>query len=107
MSLNNALLIFLSFLFFLSCTPKNSPEALAQKFCGCSEEISKASVKLREKIINQKEFEKIRNEHILCMGPDDPRQNLNQDELSKFDTEFIKAIFKKCPGIARNYGYKE
>lgn len=100
--------ILFLFSFLASCsTEVKSPEKLAEKFCKCSEEMGKALVKEKEKLIDKVEFEKIRIEQIKCMGSKDPREEMSPEEVEKFDKVFFETMKKKCPNVARNYGFKD
>jgi hypothetical protein len=100
---------FAAFLLLLtSCASSpNTPESWAKKFCNCSDELGKAIVKLKAEKMTQKEFEAVKIEQEKCMGPTDPRQSMSEAEVLVFDAAFMKAIFEKCPNVARNYGFKE
>jgi len=99
-------IICLTILTFTSCASKSeSPEAMAKLFCNCSDKFGTAIADNKEKKISDKEFEKSRMEWLQCMGPDDPRANMNPDEVTKFDEAYKKAILKQCPKTARNYGF--
>jgi hypothetical protein len=96
-------------LIFIGCGNKNpkTPEEFAEKFCGCSEEMGKAIVKLKSDLMSMPDFQKAKREQESCMGPNDPRQSMSETEVMAFDASFLKAVYEKCPTIARNYGFKE
>jgi hypothetical protein len=102
--------ILFSFIIILTsaCGSGPSPAHYAKKFCSCSEELGKATVQLQMKRIEKEVFDKARLEQEKCMGDADPLKQI-KDEKQKleFQAAFLKAIFEKCPNVARNMGFKE
>lgn len=79
----------------------------AQQFCDCSADLAHANLRYKNGLINEDEFSKISQTHLACMGEDNPLKALeNEPEKQKeFKIEFIKALEKNCPNIARDMGY--
>lgn len=99
------LLASITLLSFVACSAgTDSPESFAKKFCNCSENLGSAIEKKKGNNISDKEFERVRMEWQECMGPSDPREAMSLEEVEKFDQAFNKAVLKKCPKVARNYG---
>lgn len=98
-------LIFVCLL-LVSCGGPNGKD-YAQKLCDCSDAFSKAAIQLKAGTINEASFEQLEADHIVCMGEDNPLKKLEDDPeaLLQFKAEFIDALGKKCPEIARNMGY--
>jgi len=102
------LLICTSCLLFVACTNPHTATFYAEKFCACSEELSKAEIKKQYKKLTEEseEYQRIVSEHADCMGKDDPWTKLEtKEEQTAFTVEYIETLIKKCPNIARNYGY--
>lgn len=102
------LVVCMVVLLFAACGTPNSPEASANRFCKCSEALSKAEVKKQYNRIDSAAYNKIVAEHEACMGDENPLQNLESEEAkTEFARKYIQALAEKCPNIARNYGYLE
>jgi len=93
-------------LLLVSCGRTNGKD-YAQKLCDCSDAFSKAAIQVKAGTINEATAEQLKADHIICMGEDNPLKNLEDDPeaLLQFKAEFIDALEKKCPEIARNMGY--
>mgnify|MGYP000211829994 CR=1 FL=1 len=98
--------LIIASLLTISCGGPNGKD-YAQKLCDCSDAFSKAAIQLKAGTINQTTFEQLKAEHITCMGEDDPLEKLKDkpEALVQFKAEFINALEKQCPEIARNMGY--
>ncbi|MCP4442018.1 MAG: hypothetical protein GY810_24175 [Aureispira sp.] len=85
---------------------KPSAQQYAAKFCTCSEDISRATVQLEAKQMDQATFDQIKTEHDVCMGEDSPLDDLGSEKDSlHFFQDFLHEVKKQCPNIGRNYGY--
>lgn len=90
-----------------SCGNGKSAEDYAERFCSCSVELAKANIQLDNKLISPEAFREIEAEQEACMGEDDPLKDLDgyPDKEQQFQFEFIQALEKKCPAIARDMGF--
>ena len=91
---------------FMSCGGHSADE-YADRFCGCSVELAKAHIQLNNKLISPETFRAIEAEQEICMGEDDPLKALEDspEEQELFQMEFVQALEKKCPAIARDMGF--
>lgn len=91
----------------LSSCGGSSAEHYADKFCSCSLELARANIQYKNKIIDQATYQKIEQEHNACLGESDPLEALSDspEEQQVFEMEFLQAIEKKCPDIARDMGF--
>lgn len=98
--------LFLSTCFLTACTGPSASK-YAQKFCACSEALSKAESKITTGKIDQQGFEAIVAEHRLCIGTDDPLEQLKDQpkKLDQFKKEFLTELEKQCPVISRDMGF--
>ncbi len=102
------LLFALSATLFGSCsTDLNDPEGYAKKYCSCSVQYADAISKNKNNQIKADQYNEIVIEHIKCMGSFDPRQEMTPEEINSFDTLSTRAIWKRCPDIAKKIGLNE
>lgn len=89
-----------------ACAGPSAPN-YAQKFCACSAALSTAEIRITTGKIDQQEFEAIVAEHRLCIGKDDPLEQLKDqpEQLDQFKKEFLTELEKQCPNISRNMGF--
>lgn len=93
-------------LLLIRCSGPSAPD-YAERFCACSEALSKAETKITKGKITQHEFDAIIVEHRACLGDDDPLEALkdNPDKLAQFKKEFLTELEKQCPTISRDMGF--
>ena len=79
----------------------------AKQYCNCSPDLARATLQHKNGLISQTDLAKVIKTHEDCMGTDDPLQALEKspEEKEQFKAEFIQALEKNCPNIARDMGY--
>ena len=100
------LLLLLFSLFCVACQDDSAHKA-AKKLCACSKPFVKLKVQYESKLIDKETMDQASQEHLKCMGTEDPLKALENDPeaMAQFKIDFLTALQKECPEVARNMDF--
>ncbi len=86
---------------------QSSADSYAERFCECSADLAQAQFKYKNGLTSAEALEAVVQAHAVCMGEDDPLKALEDspEKKEQFKIDFIKALEKNCPSIAKDMGF--
>lgn len=107
MRFSSALLLLLLFSLFCASCQNNPAQKAAKRLCACSKPFVKLKVQYESKLIDKETMDKASQEHLKCMGTEDPLKALENDPVAtaQFKVDFLTALQKECPEVARNMNF--